>query len=156
MTKRLNFNFLIIGAGAILLAFFGLSYIKTENLFSYSELFYVHRAVFGVLLFVFGGYCLAVGQEIGIGLMGLAVFNSGFLHNNIISPLIIVLMLITYLRRRHYFYFVPQILFAIIQGLLYTVFYGQTLFGFGIEVAEMLGILTSGIYYINMAFTPRP
>jgi peptidoglycan/LPS O-acetylase OafA/YrhL len=91
--------------------------------------------------------------EVGIGMVGLAIFNEGWVHNYIMSPLVAILMILFYVRKRHYWWVLPQVALAVAQAIIYTNFHTPPNPHF--YLTEGLAFLLAGIFFVIYGNNPR-
>jgi hypothetical protein len=146
-----SINRIAFGISVLILAAVGLYIIQTEKLYSYSDLFATYDTVFGFVLLILGIWALYLRAEVGIGFCALAVFRDGFIHNYIMSPLIVVLMLMFMIRNKNFIWAAIQTIPAIVQAIMYTSFPNARLF----ELTEMLGLVVGATYFIHLGIKEK-
>jgi hypothetical protein len=135
-----------IGAFVALMSIVGMLIISNDiQLTSFSHMFLVYVQYCAWILMACGVGLIWYKSEVGIGFVGLAIFADGDVHNYIMSPLIVLLMLLYYIRTKHYYWLLPQIVLALIQGLIYVWFHNPPNQYF--YLTEGFGFLIGGLFF---------
>lgn len=134
---------IFVGIFFLALCVVGTYLIETENLTSYSDLFFEHRAVFMFVLLLIGTVLLSIRAEVGAGFIGLAIFASGNIHDYVTSPLVIVLMITYYVRHREWLWLSLQTIAGVVQGICYVYLWTPDF-----HITETAGFLIGAGFFI--------
>jgi len=139
----------LLGLCTIVMVFVGIYVIRKHEIYSFSQMFIEYREQWAWVLGIIGLGFVWLRVDVGIGFVGLAIFYDGWVHNYIMSPLIIVVMAWYYVRMGSYKWLIAQAIIGIIQGYLYVVVEEAARDYF--YWTEAIGFFIGGAYFLLAA-----
>lgn len=134
---------IFVGAFFVVICLVGAVVIAREGLTSYSDLFDVYHYFFGFVLLFIGTLLIYMRVEVGIGFLGIGIFSVGFVHDYVMSPFIVGLMLLFYARNREWWWLCAQAIAGGIQGIVFVWFHSPQFY-----LCEVVGLLIGSAFFI--------